>query len=411
MTIRMAGIDHTRAGLDVRSVFSLTKSQMEKAYADWKELPWLDGCVILSTCNRMELWMNTDEHIPLSPAEMLCRYLGADEAAYLPYFVQRSGREAVEHLFRLAAGLESLIIGEDQILTQVGDALAFSRGFYAAGHTLEVLFRQAVTAGKRVKTEGNLSSADRSVIHAALEALRAREGFSVRGKPCMVIGNGMMGKLAAQTLREQGADVTVTVRRYHNGVVDVPEGCRRIGYEDRLSLLPDCDLVVSATASPNFTLTREALAPLNVERRIYLLDLAVPRDIEPEAGELPWVRLYDIDAFHIDPRSEALRRGIEKAEAILREEEDVFYNWLSGADLVPRIRRITDLSGVDVRGRMTPALRRARLDDQQRTALAGEVEAASGRMMNHLLFELRARLPEEEFRDCLSAIEFVLNEN
>ena len=183
MAIWMAGIDHTRAGLDVRSVFSFTRKRIEKAYEDWKELPWLKGCVILSTCNRMELWLSSSEHLPEPPAEMLCRYLGVDEKTYLPYFVQRRDREAVDHLFSLAAGLESMILGEDQILTQVGEALALARACYAADSTLEVLFRKAVTAGKRVKTEGTLSSADQSVIHAALGrdlARRLREEEEAR---------------------------------------------------------------------------------------------------------------------------------------------------------------------------------------------------------------------------------------
>ena len=410
MVVWMAGIDHTRAGVDVRSVFSFTKMRVEQACQWWKEKPGISGIVILSTCNRMELWLSGEEDAVSSPAGQLCRYLGVDENTYLPYFTERRDREAVEHLFRLAAGLESMILGEDQILTQVGDALALSRAVCAADHTLEVLFRQAITAGKRVKTESVLSTADQSVIHTALDMLASERGLSVAGRRCMVIGNGMMGKLAAQTLLSRGADVTVTVRKYHNGVVDVPEGCRRISYDQRYQVLPECDVIVSATSSPNYTLLRPELEKLTVDREIFLLDLAVPRDIDPEAGELPWVSLYDIDSFHIDRQSEALRHSLEKANAILAEEEEKFFAWQDGRDIVPRIQHMRSAAGADTAARLTPVLRRSSLPEETRRTLYREVEGAAGRMMNHLLFALRERLPEESFQSCLEAMEDVFSE-
>ena len=114
----------------------------------------------------------------------------------------------------------------------------------------------------------------------------------------MVIGNGEMGKVAAQTLRENGGDVTVTVRQYRSGIVEIPEGCKRIHYGERMEYLPKCDLVVSATASPNFTLRAEDFAQLTLERPLILLDLAVPRDIDPALSEIEGIALYDMDSFH-----------------------------------------------------------------------------------------------------------------
>ena len=164
----------------------------------------------------------------------------------------RSGEEAVKHLFYLAGGLKSQILGEDQILTQIKDALNLSREHYASDGVLEVLFRMAATAGKKIKTEVPLAHGNPSVIHQALSSLR-EQGYDVQGKTCMVIGNGEMGKVAAQTLREAGGEVTVTVRQYRSGIVEIPAGCSRINYGERLDFLPKCDLAVSATASPNYT--------------------------------------------------------------------------------------------------------------------------------------------------------------
>lgn len=409
MGIIMAGIDHTKASLDVRSLFSFTKKKTAALYDEMRLVSGLLGCVILSTCNRMELWLSTEDEARLSPLSLLCARLELQQSDYEPFFVYREGHEAVEHLFRLAAGMESQIMGEDQIITQVGDALAMARSCYATDKALEVLFRLAVTGAKRVKTEARFTSADQSVIHAALLALEA-EGMTFAGKKCMVIGNGMMGRISAQALLDRDAEVTVTVREYRSGIVDIPKGCNRIGYSRRLELLPDCDLVISATSSPNYTLRCDDLLPLEVDHTIPLIDLAVPRDIDPASGKLSWVRLYDVDSFHISLQTDKLREALGKAEAVLREEEGRFYRWYDGLDLVPQIQRLKTDAAADVSARLTPALRRTRLGDAFKVEMSREVEGASARMMNHLLYGLKARLPEREFRACLDAMEQVLQE-
>lgn len=409
MAIWMTGVDHTKAELDVRSVFSFTQKRMALAYEMFLNRDEIDGCVMISTCNRMELWLSVKENADFSPVLLLCDFIGADAEQYSDYFAEREGTEAVDHLFRLAAGLESRIVGEDQILTQVGDALAYARSCYATDNTLEVLFRLAVTAGKRIRTETDLSTADRSVIHTALRMLE-EEGITVSGKKCMVIGNGMMGRLSAQTLMDHGADVTVTVRKYHSGVVDIPFGCKRIIYDERYGMLPECDLIVSATSSPNYTLTVERLSGLTADHTIPMIDLAVPRDIEPAAAELSWVRLYDIDAFHIDIQSEKFKWNLAKAEGILKEEMDHFYDWYEGKDFIPVIRELKKRASCDVSARMTPAFKHLTLENERKQELIREVEGASERMMNHLLFSMRTRLSDRTFREMLDAMAEVFGE-
>jgi len=403
MEIWMAGIDHNKADLDVRSIFSFTSKRMALAYETFLEMDEIKGCIIISTCNRMELWLSVKHTAAFSTVQLLCDFIEVDVEKYRSYFTERVGDDAVDHIFRLAAGLESKIVGEDQIITQVGNALAFARSCYATDNTLEVLFRQAITAGKCVRTDTDLSTADRSVIHTALQML-AETGVSVEGKKCMVIGNGMMGKLSAQTLMDYGADVTVTVRKYHSGIVDIPFGCNRIMYDERYAFLPECELVVSATSSPNFTLTMEKLENLPVDHKIPMIDLAVPRDIEPEISGLSWAELYDIDSFHIDIRSEKFKKNLEMAEKIIREEKSAFYDWYKGRNLVPMIQSIKKNAGCDVYVRMIPYVKHANLDDQEKEKLESEVEGAAERMMNHLLFGLRGKLSETTFRDVLTAM-------
>ena len=408
MAIWMAGVDHNKADLDVRSVFSFTSKRMALAYETFMDMDEVNGCVMISTCNRMEIWFSVKHTATFSPVQLLCDHIEVDAEKYSPYFVEREDSEAVDHLFRLAAGLESKIVGEDQIITQVGDAVAFARSCYATDNALEVLFRQAITAGKRVRTETDLSTADRSVIHTALRML-GEEGISVDGKKCMVIGNGMMGKLSAQTLMDYGADVTVTVRKYHSGVVDIPLGCKRIDYDERYGLLPECDMVVSATSSPNYTITLEKMNELSVDHTIPMIDLAVPRDIDPEIKALSWISLYDIDSFHIDVQSEKFKKNLAKAEEILNEEKERFYEWYEGRDFVPMIQALKKKAGGDVSVRMTPYMKHVPLESEEKEQLITEVEGASERMMNHLLFGLRAKLSDKTFRDVLDAMEELLS--
>ncbi len=409
MAILMIGIDHNKADLDVRSVFSFTSKKMAEALEFFMSQSGVEGAVMISTCNRTELWLNTSKELIDPPVQLLCDHMGIEREQYDQFFIERENKEAVSHLFRLAAGLESKIVGEGQILTQIGDAAAFARSCYATDNTMEVLFRQAVTAGKRVRTEADLSTADRSVIHTALAMLR-EEGITVEGKKCMVIGNGMMGRLSAQTLMDQGADVTVTVRKYHSGVVDIPFGASRISYDERYGLLPDCDMIVSATSSPNYTLTVQELEKLSIDHPIPVIDLAVPRDVEPGVEQFSWASLYDIDSFHIDIHSEKFKANLEKAETILDEEKEHFREWYEGRDIVPTIQALKKTAGEDVRLRMTPLFKKMALEEGQKDHLAKEVKGASERMMNHLLFGLKGQLSDDTFREVLDAMTRVLKE-
>lgn len=406
MPIQMIGIDHSRAAIDKRTIFSFTKKKCAEALEIIKGKSGISGCVLLSTCNRMELWVSCGEDFSDSLVDMLCEIREVCPEPYRDYFVERKEREAVAHLFRLASGLESRIIGEDQIITQVKDALSMAREHYATDNVMETLFRMAVTAGKKVKTEIVLSRANRSVIHHALETLE-KEGFTAAGKTCMVIGNGEMGKLTATVLRQAGADVTVTVRQYRSGMVEIPRGCSRIDYGDRMKLLPQCDLVVSATASPNYTLTEQGVREAGLDHPVVLVDLAVPRDIDPLAEKLPFVKLYDIDDFHVDIQSEDLKENISRAEHILEEQMEEFYVWYECHDMIPKIQGIKESAVVDLELRLHKILRALPMEEGQKAALQKDIDAAAAKVVNKMMFGLRDTVSQRTFRECVEGLEKV----
>ena len=409
MSISMIGIDYKKASVDVRAQFSFTKKSAAAALENLKKEPGILGCIILSTCNRMEIWASTGEDWKGSLYEFLCREKEKDPREFEKYFVKREEEEAVEHLFYLTSGLKSQILAEDQIITQVKDALALSREAYCTDNVLEVLFRMAVTAAKKVKTQVSFSRANSSVIHQAIERLED-QGFSLQGKTCMVIGNGEMGKVTALALKEAGADVTVTVRQYRSGIVTIPQGCDRINYGERLEFLPKCDLVVSATASPNYTLTMEQIENAKIPGHVVLIDLAVPRDIEPSAGTLNNVTLYDIDSFKIDAVSPKLQASLDQAGEILREQQEEFYNWYNGRDLIPRIQEIKADAVEDLNLRIMKILRKTPMEDSDRENLLKAIDTAAGKVVNKMMFGLKDFMKEEEFINCVEGLEKLYEE-
>lgn len=404
MSIFMIGIDHNMAPVDVRAQFAFTRKNTGEALHRLKEEAGICGCIILSTCNRLELWVSTADEEKPDLYQWLCSLKGVQGEQYQKYFTSRENEEAVEHLFYLTSGLKSQILGEDQILTQVKEALSMSRDEFTTDSVLEVLFRMAVTAGKKIKTEVPFSHGNPSVIHQAIRFLE-EGGYHVRNKVCMVIGNGEMGKVAAQTLMESGADVTVTVRQYRSGMVSIPFGCKRINYGERMEYLPKCDLVVSATASPNFTLREELFEDLELEKTIVLIDLAVPRDIEPEVGRFEGVTLYDMDSFKTDEKPAELQEHLEAAGKIVREQMDEFFKWLEGKNLIPRIQEIKENAVNDFNLRIMKPLKNTHMEEQEKEQLLSAVDRAMEKVVNKMLFGLRDSMNEQAFLECVAGLE------
>lgn len=409
MSISMIGIDYNKASVDIRAQFSFTKKNAVAAMERLKKEAGVMGCILLSTCNRMEIWASVREDWNGSLYSFLCREKEKEEEAFRGYFTERTDTEAVRHLFYLTSGLKSQILAEDQIITQVKDAHVLAREAYCTDNVLEVLFRTAVTAAKKVKTEVSFDRGNSSVIYQAIERL-SKSGFALAGRKCMVIGNGAMGKVTALALKEAGAEVTVTVRQYKSGIVDIPQGCRRINYGDRMDYFPECDLVVSATASPNYTLTKELIEAAHPSREMVLIDLAVPRDIEPSAGEIAGVCLYDIDSFRIDAASPQLQASMEKAGAILEEQMEEFYVWYNARDLIPRIQDIREEAVQDLNLRIMKILKKTPMEESDRAHLLQAIDTAAGKVVTKMMFGLRDFLEQEEFANCVEGLERLYGE-
>ncbi|MGN0710438.1 MAG: glutamyl-tRNA reductase [Anaerovoracaceae bacterium] len=396
MEIKMAGIDHQKASIEQRELFAFTKTQAKQAMEKWKREGMVSGCLLLSTCNRTELWISCISGKEADPFSMLCNAKGCSEKEHKHLSVERQGDEAVMHLFQLICGLKSRIYGEDQIISQIRGALELSRSCGCADKVTEKLFQTAIAAGKDVKTNVKIKNASPSAARNVLLLLKEKMG-SVQDLPCFIIGNGQMGKLVANALRESGAKVTMTLRkRMHvNDCQDsiIPEGCRMIDYDERIAELDKNRVVISATASPHFTVTRENLEGKSFDSAIWI-DMAVPRDIDPEAGHYQGIELYDMDRLS-DAYTEAHTEKVqERSLEILekyRKELEVWFDFRKHIDTVKEIAAITADDACK------------RMEKQEEEKLQ-EVEAAVDKAVKKLLFGLRDTLPKEEWQDCLSAL-------
>ena len=397
----MIGIDHSTAQIAVRERFAFTKSAAEQALQTLKNIKGVRGCVLLSTCNRMELYVSVDEDTRMDLCEWICEYRQLPVEPNRAYFCPREGLDVAHHLFELSCGLCSQILGEDQILTQVKDAVALAREVYTTDNCLEVLFRQAVTVAKQVKSSITFEKGNRSAASAAIELLRER-GAVFAGKRALVIGNGMMGRLTAQALMQEGVQVTVTVRQYRSGIVDIPEGASRINYGERYQRLPDVDYIFSATASPNLTITPEGLSGIAVDGKIFV-DLAVPRDIDPAVGGLEGVCLVCMDDLHVAPLSAAQQEQYQHAQERLAQASEEFSRFYSNRDLIPRIGRLSDAAAEDLWGRMHRDC--AGLSEEQRQAVRAAAVRSGGKVYAHLLYLLRDGLDADTFSHCMELLE------
>ncbi len=404
MKIKMAGIDYRRAPVQVRELFSMTASAVERALLRSKEHAEVTGCVIISTCNRTEYWISGESEAfqQENPARLLCQEKEQDFSAYKEYFIIREGMEAVHYLMELSCGLQSQIFGDDQIISQVKHAVDTAREQEALDPVLETLFRTAVTGAKKVKSKVLLTNIDRSVAKAMIKLLE-KERIFLEGKQCMVIGNGEIGRLAAAELVNAGADVYMTLRQYKTREAVIPAGCHVIDYHARYEHLGQMDVVVSATVSPHYTLTMERARGHMKDGEKVFVDLAIPRDIEPGFAELPDMRLFDMDSFS-SLKYEGDARQIAVADEILKKYEEEYEQWYEFRDYVPVVKKIAKMAGEDTAARLKKELKQYGLTREERELLEKAIEKSASKVVARLCYGLREDMDKEEWKPCLEGL-------
>lgn len=398
MKILSTGIDWKNAKINQREMLSFTPNTVQHLIQKIKAHEGVYGCVLLSTCNRTELYLSVDDDFALRPDMLLCAEAGVFYEPIRNLFKVRADRKAVKHLMEVSCGLCSQILGEDQIVTQVKAALQLARDVGTADSVLQTLFRTAVTAGKEAKTQVRLTTVPLSVAKRSVELLEAASG-GLCGKKVVVIGNGEMGRLASALLVQCGCDVTVTLRSYRHGETIVPRGCKTASYDARMSAVDGCDILLSATTSPHFTVALDDFMKLE-NRPKYVADLAMPRDIQPEISGVEGVSFFDMDSMGTESQIEVNEDKIGEIEEIIDKNMQEFYKWWDFKNSLPIIESIKETAVQRALSAEQIMLYREELDVDQRQQAEEMIAAAVQKTVDILLGGMKEAITPELLAKC-----------
>ena len=336
------GVNYKRAPLVLRECLAFPACDLGPALDVMRN--YVPEGAILSTCHRVELYAASAD-VNQAKAQLKrfwSEQRGVPTWEFDPHLYYLEGRKAAEHLLNVACGLDSAIIGEPQIIRQVRDALQHGIDQRSVGAVLAALFRQALIAGKRARTETGIDRKAASLSYAAVELARRTFG-DLRSSRVLLIGAGKMGELAAKNLVDKGVPEIVVVGRTPERAQQLALRCGSAIALSRLEeALHDCDIVITCTNAPHQVITRRMMERVMRERAgrpLFLIDIAVPRDVEPAAGELPGVHLYNVDDLEDTVTANLKERRAEarKVAPIVEEEVAAFERWLATQRVVPTI--------------------------------------------------------------------------
>ena len=399
MGLFVAGLNHKTAPVELREQMAVEDGKLRDVLRDVHVLGVAGELVILSTCNRVEVY-----GVAEAPGEArgvafreLARFRGIDAAAVEPLLYLHVDDEAVRHAFRVAASLDSMMLGEPQILGQVKDAFALAQSAQTVGPTLHALFSHAFAVAKKVRTETEIGRHAVSVSFAAVEL--AKKIFSgLEGRAVLLVGAGKMSELAARHLVEQGSFPIYVTNRTWARAQELARALSGtpVPFESMLTAMADVDIVITSTAASGPIVTREGVAGIMGERRgrpLFFIDIAVPRNVEPSVDALDDVYCYDIDDLKqvVDANLRERRREAQRAEGLVEREVGKFLVRLSDLDIVPTIvslrERVEAIRVAEVR-RTLARLPDATPDTQQ------AIEALSTSIVNKILHTPITKLRE-----------------
>jgi len=395
MHLVVVGLSHKTAPIEIREKLTFPASAQAEALSQLTRGDQIAEAVILSTCNRTELYAvaaSEDGGVD-AILDFLADYHGLDRHQLVRYLYIVTGEPVVRHLFRVVASLDSMVVGEAQILGQVKEAYEHAFNAGATGRAFNKLFRQSFELGKRVRTETAIGESAVSISYAAVE-LGKRVFDSLAGRAILILGAGKMSELTARHLVSNGVSEVLVVNRTRARAEEMAAQFNgtALPYDRLYEGIARADIVISSTAATDYVITKADLAPAikHRGRPLFLIDIAVPRDIDPGVNDLRGVFLYDIDDLSGVVESNLEERMVEarRAEGIIDEEVATFLAWIESMEVVPTVAAIRAKAEVIRRMELEKALKRLDLSDKERTT----VEALSCAIVNKMLHGPTARL-------------------
>jgi glutamyl-tRNA reductase len=339
------GASHKTAPLALREKLALPTGRAARVLAELTEDESVHEAVALFTCNRTELYLVTQDPVEAENAALgiLSRQAELRPSELLSSLYSLRGRETVEHLFAVTAGLDSMIVGEAEIQGQVKRAYEMALAEGVSGPISNRLFRDALAAGKRVRSETGIARSSLSVSSVAV-GLAAEFLGGLEGRRVLVIGAGENAEMTARALRDRGVETIFVANRRYDRALGLAQrfGGRAIPFDELPGQLDDADIVVTSTGAPHQIVGRDELefvAASRMGRPLVLIDLAVPRDVEPSVRDCPGIALYDMDDLQRAVARNLDERAVEaqEARALVGEEVARFERWLDSLDVVPTI--------------------------------------------------------------------------
>lgn len=390
MEIAVIGVNHKVCPIEIRECVAFTESKKIEALSFFKAVG-VEECIVLSTCNRSEIYIcdaQIEDKIDLVQ-EFYETYFNVKEIKN--YLFVKKGDEALLHLYRVAAGLDSIVLGEDQILGQVKAAQVLAMEEGTSKKVLNKVFREAVTTAKEIKTATKMSEHPLSVSHIAVKFLKQMQG-SLEDKKAFIIGVGKMNEITIKYLKSEKVKTIYVTNRTHaraEALTDKYEGLTPIVYEDRYKILKDVDFVVSATASPHVILKKQNIEEIN--KPLYIMDIAMPRDIDPAIKEIENIHLYDIDDLkEISNSNNALRAQlVGQAEAMIKESMANLKLWLESLRMDPIIWQLNEKCEVIGKHTMNQISKKVELSQEQEEVINKYLMSALRKVIREPIVNLR----------------------
>jgi glutamyl-tRNA reductase len=400
MKILLTGLNHKTAPVELRERLAIAPGRLADETRSLLSHPGIREGLILSTCNRVELLVCYEGTDPELPA-YLNRQYAVDTQSLKPHLYEHHEADAVRHLFRVASSLDSMVVGEPQILGQVKESYSAARSVGAVGGNLERLLQGAFSAAKKVRSETQIGSSSVSIASVAVDLARKIFG-SLDGKRVLLVGAGKMSELAARHLMQHGAGSLLISNRTHERAVRLAQkfNANVIRFEDLYSRADEADILITSTGSPEF-MFRAPHAQQFLHRRrnrpMIFIDIAVPRDVDPATNRLDGIFLYDIDDLQSVATSNLSDRTREaqRAEAILEEELARYERRLRSLDVVPTLVGLQSYAEAMRQAELQRAHSRLQsLTPEQRAAVDAVTRGLVNKFLHHPLQALKTAARE-----------------
>ncbi len=344
----LVGVNHKTTPVEIREKLAFTKGKIEESVDRLFNFPDIIEHTILSTCNRVEIYAraNCQDSAIKAIKQFICDYHEVSPVELEDHFYSYRNEEAVEHLFRVSSSLDSMILGEAQILGQVKDAYSLAKDLRSTGLVLNQLFEKAFSIAKKVREETGIAERSVSISSAAVE-LAQKIFDDLENRTVMLVGTGEMAELAAKHLISYGVKTVYVTSRTYDRAANLARTLNgsALDFEAFKNELHRADIVITSTSAPNFIIKKEIVEKAIHERKnkpIFFIDIAVPRDIEPDVNDLENVYLYDIDDLQVVVSANIKEREKEAENAMnfISQEVTKFNNWVGALDAVPTIVEI-----------------------------------------------------------------------